>query len=36
VGVGAQAADVLGISAATVDRWWSYARAWLQAEMQGD
>jgi RNA polymerase sigma factor (TIGR02999 family) len=33
---GAQAADVLGISAATADRWWSYARAWLQAEMQGD
>jgi RNA polymerase sigma factor (TIGR02999 family) len=33
---GAQAAEVLGISPATADRWWSYARAWLQAEMQGD
>jgi RNA polymerase sigma factor (TIGR02999 family) len=32
---GAQAADVLGVSPATADRWWSYARAWLQAEMQG-
>jgi RNA polymerase sigma factor (TIGR02999 family) len=31
---GAQAAEVLGISAATADRWWSYARAWLLAEMQ--
>lgn len=31
---GAQAADVLGISPATADRWWSYARAWLQTEMQ--
>jgi RNA polymerase sigma factor (TIGR02999 family) len=31
---GAQAAEVLGISPATADRWWSYARAWLQAEMQ--
>jgi RNA polymerase sigma factor (TIGR02999 family) len=29
----AQAAEVLGISAVTADRWWSYARAWLQAEM---
>jgi RNA polymerase sigma factor (TIGR02999 family) len=33
---GAQAAEVLGISPATTDRWWSYARAWLQAEMHGD
>jgi RNA polymerase sigma factor (TIGR02999 family) len=32
---GAQAAEVLGIAPATADRWWSYARAWLQAEMQG-
>jgi RNA polymerase sigma factor (TIGR02999 family) len=32
---GGQAAEVLGISPATADRWWSYARAWLQAEMQG-
>jgi RNA polymerase sigma factor (TIGR02999 family) len=33
---GEQAAEVLGISAPTADRWWSYARAWLQAEMQDD
>jgi RNA polymerase sigma factor (TIGR02999 family) len=33
---GAQAAEVLGISLATANRWWSYARAWLQAEMQDD
>lgn len=33
---GAQAAQVLGISSATAGRWWSYARAWLQTEMQGD
>ena len=32
---GDQAAEVLGISAATVDRYWAYARAWLQAEIQG-
>ncbi len=32
---GAQATEVLGISPATADRGWSYARAWLQAEMQG-
>jgi RNA polymerase sigma factor (TIGR02999 family) len=31
---GEQAAEVLGISPPTADRWWSYARAWLQAEMQ--
>src|SRR5262249_21539747 len=29
---GTQAAEVLGIAPATADRWWSYARAWLQAE----
>jgi RNA polymerase sigma factor (TIGR02999 family) len=33
---GAQAAEVLGISPVTADRWWSYARAWLQAEMHGE
>jgi RNA polymerase sigma factor (TIGR02999 family) len=33
---GEQAAEVLGISPATADRWWSYARAWLLAEMQGE
>jgi RNA polymerase sigma factor (TIGR02999 family) len=33
---GAQAAEVLGIAPATSDRWWSYSRAWLQAEMQSE
>jgi RNA polymerase sigma factor (TIGR02999 family) len=33
---GAQAAEVLGISPVTADRWWSYARSWLQAEMEGE
>jgi RNA polymerase sigma factor (TIGR02999 family) len=33
---GAQTAEVLGISPVTADRWWSYARAWLQAEMQSE
>src|SRR2546423_7524380 len=28
-----QAAQVLGISEATAKRWWSYARAWLYAEV---
>jgi RNA polymerase sigma factor (TIGR02999 family) len=28
-----QAAEVLGISTTTADRWWAYARAWLKAEM---
>jgi RNA polymerase sigma factor (TIGR02999 family) len=32
---GEQAAQVLGISAATADRYWAYARAWLQAEVRG-
>jgi RNA polymerase sigma factor (TIGR02999 family) len=32
----AQAAEVLGIAPATADRWWSYARAWLQAAMQDE
>jgi RNA polymerase sigma factor (TIGR02999 family) len=32
---GEQAADVLGISATTADRYWAYARAWLQAEVRG-
>jgi RNA polymerase sigma factor (TIGR02999 family) len=30
-----EAADVLGVSATTADRWWTYARAWLKAEMDG-
>jgi RNA polymerase sigma factor (TIGR02999 family) len=30
-----QAAQALGISAATADRYWAYARAWLHAEITG-
>ena len=30
---GAQAARALGISRATADRYWAYARAWLHREM---
>jgi DNA-directed RNA polymerase specialized sigma24 family protein len=29
-----QAAEVLGISEATAERYWTYARAWLHAELQ--
>ena len=32
---GDQAAEVLGISPATADRHWAYARAWLRAEIGG-
>jgi RNA polymerase sigma factor (TIGR02999 family) len=32
---GEQAAQVLGISAATADRHWAYARAWLQKAVRG-
>ena len=32
---GEQAAEILGISPATADRHWAYARAWLQAEVRG-
>jgi len=32
---GAEAAEVLGISPATADRHWAYARAWLRTEMAG-
>ena len=28
-----QAAEVLGISTTTADRYWAYARAWLHAEL---
>jgi len=31
-----QAAEALGISTATADRHWAYARAWLQQEMSAD
>ena len=30
-----QAAEVLGISPTTGDRYWAYARAWLEAEIRG-
>ena len=30
-----QAAAALGISPATADRYWAYARAWLHAEITG-
>ncbi len=29
----AAAAEVMGISPTTADRWWAYARAWLRAEI---
>jgi RNA polymerase sigma factor (TIGR02999 family) len=32
---GQQAAAVLNISPATADRYWAYARAWLQTEVRG-
>jgi DNA-directed RNA polymerase specialized sigma24 family protein len=32
----AEAAAALGISQATADRHWSYARDWLLREMQGE
>jgi RNA polymerase sigma factor (TIGR02999 family) len=31
-----QAAEVLGISRSTADRYWAYARAWLHAELKKD
>jgi RNA polymerase sigma factor (TIGR02999 family) len=31
-----QAADALGISSTTADRYWAYARAWLHAELTPD
>ena len=32
---GDEAATILGVSPATADRMWRYARAWLQVELQG-
>ena len=32
---GEAAAEILGISARTADRYWIYARAWLRREMEG-
>ncbi len=31
-----QAAEVLGIAPRTADAWWSFARTWLLAKMQGE
>jgi RNA polymerase sigma factor (TIGR02999 family) len=31
-----QAAELMGISASTADRYWAFARAWLQAEVRGN
>ncbi len=33
---GDQAAEILGISARTADRYWVYSRAWLRREMEAD
>jgi DNA-directed RNA polymerase specialized sigma24 family protein len=32
---GTQAAEILGISPTTADRYWTYARAWLHARIHG-
>jgi RNA polymerase sigma factor (TIGR02999 family) len=32
----AQAAEILGLSNSTADRYWAYARAWLRVEIDGD
>ena len=32
---GDQAAQILGISPKTADRYWVYARAWIRREMEG-
>jgi len=32
---GEEAAEILGISARTADRYWVYARAWIRREMEG-
>jgi len=29
-----QAAEILGVSAPTANRWWAYARAWLHKEIE--
>ena len=31
-----EAASALGVSKSTADRYWAYARAWLQTEMRGE
>jgi RNA polymerase sigma factor (TIGR02999 family) len=30
-----EAADALGVSVATAERWWAYARTWLYSELEG-
>jgi RNA polymerase sigma factor (TIGR02999 family) len=30
------AANLLGVSPSTADRWWAYARAWLRVELEGE
>ena len=30
----AQAAEILGLSTSTADRYWAYARAWLYADLE--
>jgi DNA-directed RNA polymerase specialized sigma24 family protein len=32
----AAAAEFLGVSATTADRWWAFARAWLRTEISED
>lgn len=31
-----EAAEALGVSLATAERWWAFARAWLYADLAGD
>jgi hypothetical protein len=31
-----EAAKTLGISVASAERWWAYARTWLFSELQSD
>ena len=31
-----EAADALGVSVATAERWWAFARAWLYADLDGE
>jgi DNA-directed RNA polymerase specialized sigma24 family protein len=31
-----EAAAALGVSLATAERWWAFARAWLYADLGGD
>jgi RNA polymerase sigma factor (TIGR02999 family) len=32
----AEAAAILGVSVATAERWWAFARVWLLSELEGD